>query len=154
MNRSLTFLPAVFGLGLLVGRGLPAVADAPAPPAVVALADAPTLVAPSGKATVRRLAGEPEGTGHAFVAILDIDAGAGVPTHRDPTEEFVYVLQGGGTITIDGKPFEIGPETGVFMPANAEVSFAAREDGPTRVLQVFAPRGPEVKYEAWQEPKP
>ena len=154
MKRSLPLLLVVFGLGLWVGRGLPAAAEAPPPPAVVPLADAPQLVAPSGKATVRRLAGEPEGAEHAFVAILEIEAGAGVPTHRDPTEEFVYVLEGGGTITIDGKTFEIGPETGIFMPAEAEVSFAARDDGPTRVLQVFAPRGPEAKYATWKAPAP
>lgn len=86
----------------------------------------------------------------AYLGTLTIEAGARVPQHRDPTEEFLYVIEGGGTITIDGTSHEIGPETAVFMPADAEVAFQ-NGDAQTVVVQVFAGPGPASKYEAWPE---
>lgn len=141
----------VFLLGLACGGGLVAAqaARGPTPPAVVHLSEARTLVAPSGKARVHILAGAGQGTQSAFLGVLDVDPGAGVPKHRDPTEEYIYVLEGGGEITIDGRAFPLRAGSAVFMPADAEVSFQAMEGTPTRVVQVFAPRGPETKYDGW-----
>lgn len=141
----------VFVAGLGLGGGLVALAEerGERPPAVVHLSEARSLVAPSGKATVHLLAGAAEGTEHAFLAVLDIAPGAGVPQHRDPTEEYIYVLEGGGEITIDGRKHALRAGSAVFMPADAEVSFAALPEVPTRVVQVFAPRGPESKYDGW-----
>ena len=102
-------------------------------------------IAPSNKANVRVLA---HGA-NAFVGHLRMDPGASVPEHRDVSEEYIYVLQGTGTMTIDGKTHEIRPGTTVFMPANAKVSYV---NGPREMvaIQVFA--GPESakKYEAWK----
>lgn len=119
-------------------------AEAPLPPTIVALADAETRVAPPGTASVRFLA---QGH-HAFVARLEMDAGAAVPEHRDADEEYIVVLEGGGTITIDGVATEIGPGTTVFMPAGATVSY---RNGPERMvaLQVFAGPGSAAKYDRW-----
>lgn len=85
---------------------------------------------------------------NAFVGRLEMAGGGSVGTHRDPTEEYIHVLQGGGRITIDGQTHEIRPGTTVFMPAGAEVRF---ENGPERLvaLQVFAGPAPAAKYDAW-----
>ena len=83
------------------------------------------------------------------ISYVEIKPGQVLPKHYHPGEEYIYVLEGGGEITIDGRAFPLSPGSGVFMPANAEVSFKATQDGRTRVLQVFAPRGPESKYDAW-----
>ncbi len=98
----------------------------------------------SQKAIISQLA---EGE-NAFLGHLEIAGGAGVPEHRDPTEEYIYVLEGGGTISIEDQTFQIGPGDTVFMPANAKVSFS-NGDATMRAIQVFA--GPESadKYEAW-----
>lgn len=100
--------------------------------------------APHGKAEVTVLARGRE----AFVGRLRLEAGAKVPAHRDPTEEFIHVLSGCGTMTMNGERFEVGPDTTVYMPAGAEVSF---ENGgePLVAVQVFADPGPEQKYAAW-----
>ena len=102
-------------------------------------------IAPSNKANVRVLA---HGT-NAFLGHLRMDPGASVPEHRDASEEYIYVLQGTGTITIDGKDYSLSPGTTVFMPSNAKVSYT---NGPSEMvaLQVFA--GPESakKYNAWK----
>jgi quercetin dioxygenase-like cupin family protein len=113
--------------------------------AVVLSADqAQTQASPNGKASVRRYASGP----NAFVAQIEIAGLAEIPPHRDPTEEYIVVLQGGGTLLIDGAAHQLAPGSSVFMPAGAEVSFA---NGPNTLvaLQVFA--GPESadKYAAW-----
>ncbi len=140
-----------FIAGAAASSGLRALAESPAAAVVRHVDEAPVRTHPKGVARVRTLAAPADGTQSAFLAVLELDAGAGVPEHRDPTEEYVYVLEGGGTITIDGRAHALRPGHAVFMPANAQVSFQASADGPTRVLQVFAPAGPEAKYGAWVE---
>ena len=112
---------------------------------VTSFDEAQHRVAPSNKANIRILA---QGT-KAFLGHLRMDPGASVPEHRDASEEYVYVLQGSGTITIDGKAHPIGPGTTVYMPANAKVSY---QNGAKEMvaLQVFAGTESAKKYEAWK----
>lgn len=119
---------------------------APSPPTatVVALEAAPSRRAPSGKARITHLARGLE----AYLGRLELEAGAAVPVHRDSTEEFIHVLEGGGRMTIDGVEHEVGAGTTVYMPAGAEVSFV-NGDARTVALQVFAGPEPAAKYEAW-----
>jgi len=124
--------------------------EAPAPAATVRhISEAPTRATPSGTASVMRIAGQEEGAKNAFFAVLRIQPGGKVPLHRDATEEYIYVESGTGTITIDGTDHDLRPGSGVFMPANAEVSFAVTGDGPVTVVQFFAGQGPEAKYAGW-----
>ena len=111
---------------------------------VVALDAAPRATAPNGKATIAHLArGE-----NAYVGLLRMDAGGAVPVHRDTTEEFIHVLSGGGTITIDGQAHEVAAGATIYMPADAEVSY---QNGAEEMvaLQVFAGPEPAAKYDAW-----
>ena len=85
----------------------------------------------------------------AFLARLEMPAGGKVPLHRDPTEEYIHVLEGGGTITVDGAAHEIAPGDTVYMPADAEVTFAGGAT-PLVALQVFAGPEPAAKYGAWE----
>jgi quercetin dioxygenase-like cupin family protein len=120
-------------------------AELRAKPTVVPLANAPRATAPHGKASITHLArGE-----NAYLGMLEMDASASVPTHSDPTEELIHVLEGGGSMTIDGQTFEISAGTTIYMPADAEVSF---QNGPTpmRAIQVFAGPEPAAKYDAWK----
>lgn len=101
-------------------------------------------VAPNGQAEAALLVqGE-----NAYVGTLTIEPGAGVPVHRDPTEEYIYVLEGTGTMVIDGQTYDVGPGTIVYMPANAEVSFT---NGAERMVavQIFAGPLPAQKYQKW-----
>ena len=85
---------------------------------------------------------------NAFVGKLEMAAGGEVPEHRDATEEYIHILEGGGVFTIDGQPHTVGPGTTIYMPADALVSF---KNGDARLvaIQVFAGPGPAVKYDAW-----
>ena len=75
-------------------------------------------------------------------------ANAGVPSHRDSTEEYIHVLEGSGTMTLDGQAFKVNAGTTVYMPANAEVSFQ-NDDAEMVAIQVFAGPEPADKYATW-----
>lgn len=111
---------------------------------VVAAGEAEHRQAPSGKADVFFLA---RGS-NAFVARLELAENGAVPEHRDATEEYLYILEGGGELMIEDRPYAIGPGSAIYMPANAKVSY---QNGDARLvaLQVFAGPEPAAKYDAW-----
>lgn len=113
-------------------------------PVVVTADEAERRKAPNDKGLVTFLARGEE----AFVARLELDAGAAVPLHRDATEEYIHVLEGSGVIAVDGTRHEIGPGATVYMPAGAEVSY---QNGERRLvaIQVFAGPDPAKKYWGW-----
>ncbi len=85
---------------------------------------------------------------NAFLGKLEMAPGGEVPLHRDPTEEYIHILEGGGTFTIDGQAHAVGPGATIYMPPNAEVTF---KNGDARLvaIQVFAGPEPAAKYDAW-----
>ncbi len=99
----------------------------------------------AGKARVQTLV---EG-GNAWIGTLVLEAEAEVPLHSDPTEEYIVVTEGGGTLWIYGKQHILVPGSAAFMPAGAKVRFSngAR---PTKVLQIFAGPRSAAKYERWK----
>lgn len=146
-SRELLIAGLALFIGACAGAALaPARAQEHAEPprSVVNLASAPHALAPHGKAEIHHLA---RGVA-AYLGLLRLQAGALVPSHRDETEEYIYVLEGAGTMSIDGERFEVSPNTAVFMPAHAEVSFQ-NGDAPMVALQVFAGPGPSAKYATW-----
>ena len=113
-------------------------------PSVISLTEAPQAAPPSDKALIRHLArGENAYLGHLWIA-----PGAGVPLHRDPTEEYLFILEGGGLLIMENQEYQLVAGHAVYMPANAQVQFK-NGSVPTRLLQVFA--GPESadKYNRW-----
>lgn len=85
-----------------------------------------------------------------FMAELIVPAEGKVPLHRDPADEYLFVLEGQGTIWIDEKSYELKAGSFVYMPAMAKVRFQSTGKKPFRVFQVFAPKGPETKYNSWK----
>jgi len=135
----------VFGAGLLAGVWL---AWAAPTPTVTQVDDAEARMPGSKKAKITFLArGQ-----NAFVGKLELDGGGKVPVHRDDTEEYIHVLEGSGTISIDGVEHALKPGSTVYMPAGAEVHYA---NGPDRLeaIQVFAGPEPAAKYDAWEPVK-
>ena len=114
-------------------------------PSVIQLKQIKARQPSSGKARIRVLA---QGQ-NAFLGQLWIAPNAGVPLHRDVSEEYLYVLEGGGELTINGEVSQISVGSAIFMPANAEVSFA-NGNAPTVVLQVFADPASAKKYGQWE----
>lgn len=114
------------------------------PAEVRRLSEAEQRVAPPGTARVWILARGNE----AFVARLEMEPGAAVPEHQDADEEYIHVLEGHGTIWIDGERRAVEPGATIFMPAGATVRY---QNGDARMvaLQVFAGPGSAAKYDRW-----
>ena len=87
---------------------------------------------------------------NAFIGLIELDAEAKVPIHRDTREEYLYVLSGGGKIKIDGEEFDINTGTTVYMPSYSEVSYINGNE-KSRFLQVFAGPEPASKYKNWEK---
>ena len=87
--------------------------------------------------------------GNAWVGTLVLEPEAEVPLHSDPTEEYIVVTEGGGTLWINGEQHILVRGSAAFMPAGAKVRFrnGAR---PTKVLQLFAGPRSATKYERWK----
>lgn len=111
---------------------------------VLQMKDAKTVVSPNKKATLTHLA---KGQ-NAFLGRLTMAPSAKVPEHRDPTEEYIHILEGSGTMHIDDEIFQVSAGTTVYMPPDAKVRF---ENGPTQLvaIQVFAGPSPAKKYDGW-----
>jgi quercetin dioxygenase-like cupin family protein len=85
---------------------------------------------------------------NAFVGRLTLAPLQKVPLHQDPTEEYLYIMEGKGKITIDGKQYTVETGDSIYMPAKAKVSFINGKK-TLIALQIFA--GPESaqKYQKW-----
>lgn len=121
------------------------------PPSSVALlpeASRETRYAPSGQAVVEVLWPGPA----LFLGRLHLAPGAQVPPHVDPSDEWLWVVEGSGELTVGGeqRPVEVGQL--VFLPMGVEASF---QNGPAPFVawQIFLPVAAAEKYQAW-EPGP
>jgi quercetin dioxygenase-like cupin family protein len=111
-----------------------------------------TLPVFGGKGKIKPLL-DPAKTGNKalYVGILEAEPGAEVPRNSHPgSAEILYVLSGGGEVTIGSEKIKFGPEEALHIPDGQP--HAARFTGPdkTVMLQVFAPAGPEERYRAPQ----
>lgn len=86
---------------------------------------------------------------NAFMGKVRFKPGATVAEHTDESEEYLYVLSGTGTLTVNGTEYGLKPNTAVYMPAGARVSFE-NDDKLFEAVQVFAGPGPANKYSKWE----
>lgn len=85
-----------------------------------------------------------------FMAELTIPKSGKVTEHRDAADEYLFVLKGSGKIWIDGQEYEVGENDFIYMPAMSKVEFENYKDSEFKVFQIFAPAGPENKYNNWK----
>ena len=84
---------------------------------VVALKDAVTGVLHGGVGTFRLLIDEETSGAKNFSLLVNtMNAGVKSEEHKHDVEHCFYVLSGKGTMYINGKPFEIGPQMAVLYP--------------------------------------
>jgi quercetin dioxygenase-like cupin family protein len=110
----------------------------------------------AGKGKIKPLL-EPAKTGNKalYVGILEAEPGAEVPRNSHTgSAEILYVVSGGGDVTIGSEKITFGAEEALHIPDGQP--HAAKFTGPdkTIMLQVFAPAGPEERYRAAQPAKP
>lgn len=110
---------------------------------VVRLADAKEYVRTGGKSQI--FVEPPAAGGAVSVSYLLVDAGQKVPAHVHAREtEALYVLGGGGAMTIAGTTVPVTGTSVVQVPAGVEHAFEATE--ATAAIQYYTPAGPEQRF--------
>ena len=73
---------------------------------------------------------------HAVVVTVEVFPGETEPQHTHPGDEFIYLLEGEGTVLVDGEPITLAPDRVVHVrPGQKE---AIRNSSDTRPLRVLA----------------
>lgn len=65
-----------------------------------------------------------------------IEAGAGTPVHRHACEEAIVILEGSGTLTIEGQDTAFGPNSTLIIPA--DVIHQIVNTGNTKMVLIAA----------------
>ena len=78
-------------------------------------------------------------------SVLGLPAGANVAEHVHANEtEMLYMLEGGGTMTVAGTQLAVTPSSVVQVPKNTKHAFAASD--AVRAVQIYTPAGPEQRF--------
>ncbi len=130
--------------GALPGRATTmAVRARPVQPLFVTAAAARTYPRPGGATTI--LVEPPAAKGAISIGLLEIDAGVKVPLHVHAREtEALYLIAGGGTMTVAGTAVPVTRTSVVQVPAGVEHGFEAA--AATRAIQLYTPAGPEQRF--------
>jgi quercetin dioxygenase-like cupin family protein len=131
------------------GARLPAGA-ATAAPVVVQLASTKATPIWGGKATAHTLLDQ-KNASSADLALLVVDVAPGAqwPRHgHEGASELIYVASGGGTLEVGSETTPFGPETALYLPAGQPHALKFAAKGPTQLIQIFAPAGPEGQASA------
>ena len=93
----------------------------------------------------------PDRTGNREISfgVQEMDPGGKIPLHNHPdAEELLYIYQGSARVTIEGKDYEVGPETAVFFPRGAwhEINVVGTET--LKLTWTFSPPGYEHTFRA------
>jgi quercetin dioxygenase-like cupin family protein len=123
--------------GALPTREVTATREAPRAPVFLPAAGTRTV----GPATIYADATTIQGAALA-ASILTLPGGAKLPEHVHAGEtELLYVLAGGGTLTVGGVDLPVTPTTVLQIPKQTKHAFTATSG--VRAVQIYTPAGPE-----------
>lgn len=91
----------------------------------------------------RTFAGPEHGMKNLEVWGQVIEAGAATPVHRHACEEAIVILEGSGTLTIEGKDTAFGPNSTLIIPA--DVIHQIANTGDTKMVIIAALSAAPVK---------
>jgi quercetin dioxygenase-like cupin family protein len=72
------------------------------------------------------------------LGVARLPSGAALAAHRHAQAEVYYVLEGSGTVTIDGTPHAVAPGAGVFIAGGAVHAVESTGEKDLRVAYVLA----------------
>lgn len=118
----------------------------PIDPIVTTFEASKRRTSPNGETSIVWLA---EGQ-HAYIGEISLQPDATVPLHRHDSEEYLFIQEGGGVMTIEGEEYELSPGSVVAVPSNAEHGY---QNGPetTVAIQVFASPEAAQRFLEWAE---
>jgi len=83
---------------------------------------------------IRWLISKEDGAANFAMRMFEVEPGGHTPLHRHPHEHEVFVLEGEGVVTDEGRERPIGPEDVVFVPGDTEHNFRNTGDSTLRFL--------------------
>jgi mannose-6-phosphate isomerase-like protein (cupin superfamily) len=120
-------------------------------PHLITASEQARFTTPDGLVTVT-LVVNPETVDGALGALsyLTAEPGAAVPEHLHETSaEVLYILEGGGQMTVDGVTSDLSAGQAVYVPPNTPHSYVNNGDTTFRAIQVYLPPGPEARFRTW-----
>ena len=118
----------------------------PQPFLIVQPAEVKAIALAGGKGKAQLLL-EPDRTAgrQAYLGVLELEAGAAVPEHKHPAEaEILYVIEGDAELVSGGQTLRAEKDTALQVPPG--VLHAGRVAKGARILQIYAPAGPEQRF--------
>ncbi len=108
----------------------------------------------------RTFAGPEHGMKNLEVWGQVIEAGAATPVHRHACEEAIVILEGSGTLTIEGVSTSFGPNSTLIIPADSVHQIINSGDQKMVVIAALSMAPVKVRHQdnqpmplPWQAPK-
>ena len=125
-------------------------ANPPSEKRTVRRADRPTL--PAGEERRFEYLADAEVGNHDLTQFLGVIDPSRVPAHGHVYDEVIYVVEGEGTLHLDGKTTPISTGSCIHLPPRIAHTLENHGPGPMRVLGVFHPAG-DPAGRAYEETK-
>jgi mannose-6-phosphate isomerase-like protein (cupin superfamily) len=71
--------------------------------------------------------------------VLEFPSGRSGPLRNSRSDEVLYVVEGAGTLILDGRPFEIEPDFGIYVPPGASFFVVNRSANPLTLVSSQCP---------------
>lgn len=94
----------------------------------------------------RMLMNADSGSPTVQMSVLTLDPGAVLPIHIHADAESFFVLEGTGTVTVNGEDHPIEPEVAMLALGGEVHSFANNYDQPLRILCIHPVGKPQTKF--------
>ncbi|HXU82471.1 MAG TPA: cupin domain-containing protein, partial [Polyangia bacterium] len=115
---------------------------------VKSMVDVAPLPILGGKGNARILL-EPQDTGSPALAldVVEWSGGAEAPRHQhDGSAEVLYVVAGGGTLTVGSETYPFAAEDAIHIPSGQPHGAKFSAGDKTIAIQFYAPAGPEQRF--------
>ncbi len=110
--------------------------------------DQPVRTLDGGRAEVQLLLDRSSGIASASLSRIKAKPGYTIKEHRHAdSEELIFVLRGGGTMTLGKHRVALEEDMALWVPRGKVHSFVAGPEG-FEAIQVYAPGGPEERFKA------
>ena len=106
----------------------------------------------SGSLKIWNQIGKASGAEAISLRILEYGPGVSPALRNREADEVLYLLEGSCTLLIDGVAYEIGPETGIYLRPDQELT--VRNDGPDSISFVssLCPNDPGSERQSYPAP--
>ncbi len=97
-----------------------------------------------GTLAIQKLIDKKDGARHLSLLRMMADKGTSPWCRYDESDTVLFVVSGNGTISIEGKDFTIGPETGIYVQRGEAFRFCA--DTPLSLMATICPQSDQAQW--------